>query len=287
LKRFLTAVILFGIGISPLTFTVFAQENLHYINQEGSFGIDYPSDWLFVHVNANAFFFPAAYMDQSVGLLVSEDTSEIRNHPDASLESYLGHMKDQISQNNTVSEPTKIMLAVVNEINSTGKAKTIGRKCDVSVVTEVNDLVKEALNLYGSVDVLINNAGISYVKKVIDTSEEEWDQTLDINLKGAFLFCKAIVPYMMKKNLGVIVNVSSGAGKVGFEDISAYCASKFGMIGFAESLAWEVANYNIRVMTICPGEVATRMQEDVNPRYYESNKHKMLNPRTVAEKLQT
>jgi NAD(P)-dependent dehydrogenase (short-subunit alcohol dehydrogenase family) len=174
---------------------------------------------------------------------------------------------------------------VVNDIKSIGKAKAIGRKCDVSVSTEVNDLVKEALNLYGSIDVLINNAGISYVKKVIDTSEEEWDQTLDINLKGAFLFCKAIVPYMMKKNLGVIVNVSSGAGKVGFEDISAYCASKFGIIGLTESLAWEVANYNIRVMTICPGEVATRMQEDVDPHYYESNKHKMLKPRTVAEKI--
>lgn len=174
---------------------------------------------------------------------------------------------------------------VVNEIKSIGKGETIGKKCDVSNATEVNALAKEALNLYGSIDVLINNAGISYVKKVIDTSEEEWDQTLDINLKGAFLFCKAIVPHMMKKKLGVIINVSSGAGKVGFEDISAYCASKFGMIGFAESLAWEVANYNIRVMTICPGEVATKMQEDVDGSYYESNKHKMLSPRTVAEKI--
>jgi 3-oxoacyl-[acyl-carrier protein] reductase len=116
-------------------------------------------------------------------------------------------------------------------------------------------------------------------------SEEEWDQTLDINLKGAFIFCRAIVPHMMKKNLGVIVNVSSGAGKVGFEDISAYCASKFGMIGLAESLAWEISNYNIRVMIICPGEVATRTQENVDPHYYESNKHKMLKPRTVAEKI--
>ncbi|HEX9318903.1 MAG TPA: SDR family NAD(P)-dependent oxidoreductase [Nitrososphaeraceae archaeon] len=58
-----------------------------------------------------------------------------------------------------------------------------------------------------------------------------------MNLKGAFLFCKAIVPHMIKKNLGVFINVSSGAGKVGFEDISAYCASKFGMIGLAESIA--------------------------------------------------
>ena len=90
---------------------------------------------------------------------------------------------------------------------------------------------------------------------------------------------------MIKNNCGVIINVSSGAGKVGFEDISAYCASKFGMIGLTESLAREVANYNIRVMTICPGEVATKMQEDVDARYYELNKDKMLHPRTVAEKI--
>lgn len=105
-------------------------------------------------------------------------------------------------------------------------------------------------------------------KKLIDTTEEQWDQTLDINLKGAFLFCKAIVPHMIKNDCGVIINVSSGAGKVGFEDISAYSASKFRMIGLTESLAREVANYNIRVMTTCAGEVAIKMQEDVDARYY-------------------
>jgi 3-oxoacyl-[acyl-carrier protein] reductase len=173
----------------------------------------------------------------------------------------------------------------VKEIKSLRNGQIIGRKCDVSVYSEVNSLVKEALEIYGRIDVLINNAGITYVKKLIDTTEEQWDQTLDINLKGAFLFCKAIVPHMIESNCGVIINVSSGAGKVGFEDISAYCASKFGMIGLTESLAREVANHNIRVMTICPGEVATKMQEDVDARYYELNKHKMLHPTTVAEKI--
>ncbi len=175
---------------------------------------------------------------------------------------------------------------VVKEIKSIGNGEVFGRKCDVSVAADVNDLVTRVLNKYGGIDVLINNAGISYVKKLIDTTEEEWDQTLNINLKGSFLLCKASIPLMMKNNLGVIINVSSGAGKVGFEDISAYCASKFGMMGLTESLAWEVANYDIRVMTICPGEVATKMQEDVDRSYYESNKHKMIPPKTVAKKLQ-
>ena len=174
---------------------------------------------------------------------------------------------------------------VLREIKSLEGGKAMGKRCDVSIASDVNNLVEEVLKKYGRIDVLINNAGISYVKKLIDTTEKEWDQTLDINLKGPFLLCKASVPHMMKNNLGVIINVSSGAGKVGFEDISAYCASKFGLMGLTESLTWEVANYNIRVMTICPGEVATKMQENVDSSYYQSNKDNMIQAKTVAEKI--
>ncbi|MDW0169564.1 MAG: SDR family oxidoreductase [Nitrososphaeraceae archaeon] len=175
--------------------------------------------------------------------------------------------------------------SVVKEIKSFGNDRILARECDVSVSSQVNRVVNEALDIYGRIDVLINNAGISYVKKLIDTTEEEWDNTLDINLKGSYLFAKAIVPHMIKHNYGIIINVSSGAGKIGFEDISAYCASKFGMIGLTESLASEINNYNIRVMTICPGQVATKMQKDIDSQYYELNKNKMLHPRKVAEKI--
>ena len=175
--------------------------------------------------------------------------------------------------------------SAVKEIKSVGTNQVIGKKCDVSKSDEVNNLVKGILDKFGRIDLLINNAGITYVKKLVNTTEEEWDYTMDINLKGVFLLSKAILPQMMKNNFGIIINVSSGAGKVGFEDISVYCASKFGMMGLTESLALEVANYNIRVMSICPGEVATKMQEDVDPHYYELNKYKMLHPRTVGEKI--
>ncbi|MDW0308819.1 MAG: SDR family oxidoreductase [Nitrososphaeraceae archaeon] len=175
--------------------------------------------------------------------------------------------------------------SVVKEIKSFGNDRILARECDVSVSSQVNRVVNEALDIYGRIYVLINNAEISYVKKLIDTTEEEWDNTLDINLKGSYLFAKAIVPHMIKHNYGIIINVSSGAGKIGFEDISAYCASKFGMIGLTESLAREINNYNIRVMTICPGQVATKMQKDIDSQYYELNKNKMLHPRKVAEKI--
>jgi len=161
----------------------------------------------------------------------------------------------------------------------------IGIKCDVSISSQVNSLIKSTIDKFGGIDILINNAGIVFVKKLIYTSEEEWDRIININLKGAFLFTKAVLPYMINKKSGVIINVSSGAGKAGFENLSAYCASKFGMMGLTESVAWEVANHNIKVMTICPGEVDTKMQEDADSRYYNLNKNKMLKPQIVAEKI--
>jgi NAD(P)-dependent dehydrogenase (short-subunit alcohol dehydrogenase family) len=87
-------------------------------------------------------------------------------------------------------------------------------------------------------------------------NDYDWAQTVDTNLKGAFLFTKAVLPYMIQRTSGVIVNVNSGAGTTGFSDLSSYCASKFGLVGLAESLALEVASYNIRVMTIFLGQVA-------------------------------
>jgi 3-oxoacyl-[acyl-carrier protein] reductase len=163
--------------------------------------------------------------------------------------------------------------------------RVIGIRCDISNSFEVENLVRSTNDIFKSIDILVNNAGIVYIKKFIDTSEEEWDKTIDINLKGSFLCTKCVLPFMIKNRCGVIINVSSGAGKTGFPDISAYCASKFGMIGLTESLAWEVANYNIRVMAICPGEVDTKMQQSVDLDYYKKNKQKMLQPIAIAEKI--
>jgi 3-oxoacyl-[acyl-carrier protein] reductase len=161
----------------------------------------------------------------------------------------------------------------------------LGIRCDVSKSSDIDQLIKLTIANFKFINILINNAGMVFVKKLVDTSEEEWDKTIDTNLKGPFLCTKAVLPFMIQNRSGVIIYVSSGAGKTGFPDISAYCASKFGMIGLTESLAWEVANYNIRVMTICPGEVDTKMQQDVDPGYYRNNKHRMLKPKVVAEKI--
>jgi 3-oxoacyl-[acyl-carrier protein] reductase len=186
--------------------------------------------------------------------------------------------KTQSEVNSTVEEISKL----------TGISGVLGIRCDVSLSSQVNSLVKSALEKFGSntIDILVNNAGVAFNRKLIDTSEEQWDQTINSNLKGAFLFTKAILPYMISNGSGVIVNVNSGAGKAGFSNLSSYCASKFGLVGLTESLALELGEYqNIRVLTIFLGEVATKMWQEYDFRYYQRNKSKMLQPNDVAIKI--
>jgi 3-oxoacyl-[acyl-carrier protein] reductase len=142
------------------------------------------------------------------------------------------------------------------------KENILGLKCDVSKHSEVKTLVNVSVKRFGSIDILVNNAGIVYYKSIINTTEEEWNKTIDTNLKGSFLFTKELLPYMIEnKSGGIIINVSSGAGKSGFPNLSAYCASKFGIIGLTEGVAQEVANNNVKVIAICPGGVDTKMRK--------------------------
>ena len=162
----------------------------------------------------------------------------------------------------------------------------MGLKCDVSNYSDVKSLVNKSIKRFGKIDILVNNAGIVYFKSLLDTTEEEWDRTIDINLKGAFLFTKEVLPYMIEnKSGGIIVNVSSGAGKSGFSNLSSYCASKFGMIGLTESVAKEIIDNNIKVMAICPGGVDTDMIKDmVNDGFNKSNTN-FMKPEEVAKKI--
>ncbi|HET7642654.1 MAG TPA: SDR family NAD(P)-dependent oxidoreductase, partial [Nitrososphaeraceae archaeon] len=97
------------------------------------------------------------------------------------------------------------------------KENILGLKCDVSKHSDVKTLIDVTINKFGKIDILVNNAGIVYYKSIMNTTEEEWDKTIDTNLKGTFLFLKEILPYMIEnKSGGIIVNVSSGAGKSGF-----------------------------------------------------------------------
>ena len=166
------------------------------------------------------------------------------------------------------------------------KENILGLKCDVSKYSDVKSLVDISIKRFGGIDILVNNAGIVYYRRLIDTTEEEWDKIIDINLKGVFLFTKEILPHMIEnKSGGVIVNVSSGAEKSGFPNLSAYCASKFGIIGLTESIAEEVADNNIKVMAICPGGVDTDMIKDIVKEGYNPSSRNLMKPEDVAKKI--
>jgi 3-oxoacyl-[acyl-carrier protein] reductase len=165
------------------------------------------------------------------------------------------------------------------------KENILGLKCDVSKHSEVKSLVDVSVKRFGRIDVLVNNAGIVYFKCLLDTTEEEWDKTIDTNLKGVFLFTKEVLPYMIENKSGVIINVSSGAGKSGFPNLSAYCASKFGVIGLTESVAKEVTDNNVKIMAICPGGVDTKMIKDIFKVGYNASNRNLMKPEEVANKI--
>lgn len=130
---------------------------------------------------------------------------------------------------------------------------------DVSKPDDVENVFKQI----GHVDILINNAGIHFTASVQEIKIEDWKKLLAVNLDGAMYCTKAVLPKMKKNKWGRIINISSVCGKVGYAFESAYCASKFALIGFTQSLAQEIARYNITVNCICPGWVETDMAEGI------------------------
>jgi len=154
---------------------------------------------------------------------------------------------------------------VVEEIKKAG-GEAIAVKCDVTKKEEADNMVKAAVDKWGKVDILVNNAGICQFKPFLDLTEEEWDRTLDINLKGYFFCAQAAAREMVKQKSGIIINIASvamGQQGIGMPNVAHYCASKGGIAGMTEALAVELAPYNIRVNAISPGMIETPMIDPV------------------------
>lgn len=167
------------------------------------------------------------------------------------------------------------------EIENRG-ARALPVRADVSREKDVAKLIGKTVKAFGRIDILINNAGIGLKKPLIHTTEKEWNRVLEVNLKSAFITSKYVLPYMVEQEEGVIVNISSVAGKHGLSGFSAYSASKFGVIGMTESLAKEVEEYGIRVYAVCPGSVDTRMYHSLFPHPPAGF---LMKPETVADKV--
>ncbi len=152
---------------------------------------------------------------------------------------------------------------VVEEIKALG-GEAIAIKADVANVAEVDAMVKETIKTFGSLEILVNNAGITRDGLIMRMKEEDWDAVINTNLKGVFNCSKAVTRQMMKQRFGRIVNISSVVGVLGNAGQANYVAAKAGVIGLTKTLARELANRNITVNAVAPGFIETDMTDELS-----------------------
>jgi NAD(P)-dependent dehydrogenase (short-subunit alcohol dehydrogenase family) len=164
-------------------------------------------------------------------------------------------------------EGAKVMCADLNADGAERVARQIAdsggeaasTQADVSRAADVERMVRETVERWGRLDVLVNNAGIYFILPLTQVPEEEWDRLININLKGVFLGCKYAIPEMVKGGGGAIVNTASIAGLRGSANWTTYCASKGGVVQITKAVAMEVARLKVRVNCVCPGIIDTGM----------------------------
>ena len=148
--------------------------------------------------------------------------------------------------------------AVEREITNAG-GKAIFIRCDVTNSNDCHNAVDRTVDEFGGIDILFNNAGIIRRASVVDTTEEEWDRVMAVNVKSVFLCSKYAIPVMAKAGGGVIVNTASGWGLVGGKNAASYCASKAAVVNLTKAMAIDHGPQGIRVNAVCPGDTATDM----------------------------
>lgn len=169
---------------------------------------------------------------------------------------------------NYVSEKTNTE-ELKKEFEALG-AEVLFIKTNVTSYEECEKMAKDAINKFGKIDVLVNNAGVTKDSLLLRMKEEDFDTVINVNLKGTFNVTKACIPYMMKKKSGKIVNISSVVGISGNSGQANYAASKAGIIGFTKSVAKELASRNILANCVAPGYIATDMTNGLSDAVKES-----------------
>lgn len=163
-----------------------------------------------------------------------------------------------------------------------------GYAIDLVDIAQVSVKMQAIVADMGGVDILINNAGMAYIGEIIDMPLDEWQKLFNLNLTSVFQCLQATLPTMRSQKSGTIINVASIAGKQGFPNWGAYCASKFALLGLTQAIAGEEQPHGIKIMSICPGSVDTPIWDtlgDKVPPYFDRSA--MLRPATVAEAIMT
>lgn len=192
-------------------------------------------------------------------------------------------------------EGANVVIPDINLDNATkvaGEAQNLGRKSlalkvDVTKKQQVEDMVKKTLEVFGHIDILVNNAGLMLDRlgmPFLNNEEEDWDITFAVNVKSIFLACKAVVPHMIERRYGKIINLSSVAGRFASQTNPPYSVAKAGVITFTQIMAKDLARYNINVNAICPGFLWTSFWERLSPILVQKNPAYVgMTPRQVFE----
>jgi 3-oxoacyl-[acyl-carrier protein] reductase len=163
----------------------------------------------------------------------------------------------------------------VQDIERTG-SPALALKVDVTKLEEIEASVKQVVSKFGKVDILVNNAGLSLSCAVSKMSEETWDKVQDVNLKGAFLCCRAVIPYMKECRSGKIVNITSIGALRATPLTVHYSASKAGLVAFTQGLAIELGHININVNAVGPGIITTQLSnQELSPEWQERIRNKI------------
>ncbi|MFC4477201.1 3-ketoacyl-ACP reductase [Flavobacterium chungangensis] len=159
--------------------------------------------------------------------------------------------------------------------------KTLALSADVSDISSINSAVEKAIAEFKSIDILINSAGIAFFGKFLELEPEAWERIIQVNLMGTYYTTRAIIPNMIERQTGDIINISSTAGLNGNALTSAYSASKFAVLGLTDSLMQEMRKHNIRVTALTPSTVATDMAKDLN--LTDGNPEKVMQSEDMAD----
>ena len=160
--------------------------------------------------------------------------------------------------------------------------KVAYRPCDLEKTSEIYEVISEARNTLGTVDVLINSAGIVQFDDLLNSTVEDFDAMFSINVRATFIFCRELVQDMINKKWGRIINIGSTSAYTGFSDSSLYCSSKHAVLGFTRSLFKELIKYNVRAICVSFGSLLSEMGEEVT-RKYKLDPKTFIDPKEVAK----